>query len=72
MNAASTELWRLGNGRREQARAVVLPGGPPHTLALFVDNVMDRAENFDTLDLALFRADDIKRAMLADGWRDAQ
>lgn len=49
-------------------RAVILPGGPPHTLAFFADAAMDRAENYDTMDLALFRADEIKRSMAADGW----
>ena len=30
---------------------------------------MDRAENFDTVDVALFRADDLKASMVAGGWR---
>jgi hypothetical protein len=64
----TTVLWRLYNGRREHSRAVILPGGPPHTLAFFVDETLDRAENYDTMDLALFRAEDVKKTMLADGW----
>jgi hypothetical protein len=65
-----TVLWRLFNARREHARAVILPGGPPHTLAFFVNDAMDRAENYDTLDLALFRAEDVKRSLVEDGWRE--
>ena len=68
--AESTVIWRLFNDRRERSRAVVLPGGPPHTLAFFVDNTMDRIENYDTMELALFRAEDVKRSMLESGWRD--
>ena len=45
----STVLWRLFNDRREHSRAVILPGGPPHTVAFFVNNTMDRVENYDTL-----------------------
>jgi hypothetical protein len=37
---------------------------------VFVDDVMDRAENFDALDVALFRADDIKVTLLESGWRE--
>ena len=66
----STVLWRLSNDRREQSRAVILAGGPPHTVAFFVNNMMDRVENYDTIDLAVFRAQDIKRSLLDDGWRE--
>ena len=68
-----TILWRLfRHGEGQHARAVILPGGPPHTLAFFVNDAMDRAENYDTMDLAVFRADDIKRSLLDDGWRDEE
>ncbi len=63
-------LWRLRSGDDAQARAVIIPGGTQHTLTFFVNEVMDRAENFDTLDLALFRAEDIRASMVAEGWRD--
>jgi hypothetical protein len=54
----------------QHARAVLLPGGPPHTLSFFVNDAMDRAENYDTMELALFRADDVKRSLKEDGWRE--
>ena len=68
--SGQTVLWRLYNGRREHSRAVILPGGPPHTVAFFVNDTMDRAENYDTMDLALFRADDVKRALMSEGWNE--
>ena len=69
--SATTVLWRLykpaGGGH---ARAVILPGGPPFTLAFFANDEMDRVENYDTMELAIFRADEIKRGLTADGWTD--
>jgi len=63
-------LWRLYHPRGRRARAVLLPGTPQVTLTFFVDNVLDRVENFDAMDVALFRSDDIKRSLFADGWKD--
>ena len=68
--AALTILWRLFKVGREHARAVILPGGPPYTLAFFSDEQMDRVENFDAMDIALFRADEIKQSLTADGWHE--
>lgn len=51
-------------------RAVVLPGGPPYTLAFFVNEAMDRIENYETMDLAIFRADEIKQGLLSDDWNE--
>ena len=68
--ADQTVLWRLFNERRERSRAVILPGGPPHTVAFFVNETMDRVENYETMELALFRAEDIKRSLIEDGWKD--
>lgn len=48
----------------------MLPGGPPHTLAFFSNEHLDRVENFDALEIALFRADEIRRSLMADGWAD--
>ncbi len=68
----TTVLWRLFNARREHSHALVLPGGPPHTLAFFVNDVIDRGENYETMELANFRAEDVKRTMMADGWKEDQ
>ena len=65
-----TVLWRMFNDRRDHSRAVILPGGPPHTVAFFVNNTMDRVENYDTMDLAIFRAEDIKRSLIEEGWKE--
>ena len=56
---APTVLWRLASPTGDLARAVVIPGEPRTTLTVFVNDVMDRAENFDDLDVALFRAGDL-------------
>ncbi len=29
---------------------------------------LDRVENYDTVDLAVFRADDVKRTLVEEGW----
>ena len=63
-------LWRLFRPGGRHARAVMLPGGPPHTVTFFVNDEMDRVENYDTMDLALFRADEIRRGLVTDGWLD--
>jgi hypothetical protein len=55
-------------GGRKHVRAVILPGGPPYTLAFFANEQMDRVENYETMDLALFRADEIKTSLTTDGW----
>jgi hypothetical protein len=69
--AATTVLWRLFRPTsRDRLRAVILPGGPPFTLAFFANEEMDRVENYDTMDLSLFRADEIKRGLLDDGWKE--
>lgn len=69
--AAPTVLWRLFRPTtRDHMRAVILPGGPPFTLAFFANDDMDRIENYESTDLAVFRADEIKRGLLADDWKD--
>lgn len=71
--AGSTVLWRLyrkGPAKTDRSHAVILPGGPPHTLAFFANDEMDRVENYDTIDLALFRADEIRRSLLDEDWKD--
>lgn len=68
--ATRTVLWRLFKVGKEQARAVILPGGPPYTLAFFSNDQMDRVENFDALAIALYRADEIRQSLTADGWHE--
>jgi hypothetical protein len=72
--AGSTVLWRLfraaGAAKGDRTRAVMLPGGPPFTLTLFANDLMDRVENYETMELALFRAEEIKRSLLADDWKE--
>ncbi len=63
-------LWRLEHPRGARARAVVLPGSRQTTLTFFVGDVMDRAENYETMEIAVFRADDVKRTLLAEGWQE--
>jgi hypothetical protein len=65
-----TVLWRLFRPGGRHARAVMLPGGPPHTVTFFVNDEMDRVENYDTMDLAVFRSDEIRRGLADDGWLD--
>jgi hypothetical protein len=64
---APTVLWRLARGR-ETAHATILPGPGRCTVTWFVNGVMDRAENYDTEDLALARADHIRGVLVRDGW----
>jgi hypothetical protein len=68
MNATDpTVLWRLTRGR-STAHATLLPGDPVTTLTWFFDDVMDRVENYDSLDLALARADHVLGQLTSDGW----
>lgn len=68
--AAPTVLWRLFKRGQGHARAVILPGGPPYTLAFFANEAMDRVENYETMDLAVFRAEEIRRSLADDGWAE--
>lgn len=68
--AAPTVLWRLFKQGQAHARAVILPGGPPYTLAFFANEAMDRVENYETMDLAVFRAEEIRRSLADDGWAE--
>ena len=70
---AATVLWRLfrtGGANTDRTYAVVLPGGPPHTIAFFANDAMDRVENYETTDLVMFRAEEIKQVLLTDGWKE--
>jgi hypothetical protein len=62
-------LWRLSRGH-STAHATVFPGTDQVTVTWFVDGLMDRAENYDSMDIALARADQIRGVLLRDGWRE--
>jgi hypothetical protein len=64
-----TVLWRLSRGK-STAHATILPTDGQTTLTWFFDGVMDRAENYDALDLAMARADQIRGILLRDGWTE--
>lgn len=63
-------LWRLSRGR-STAHATVFPGSQI-TVTWFIDSVMDRAENYETMSLALARADEIRGTLLRQGWQDVE
>jgi hypothetical protein len=62
-------LWRMSRGR-SAAHATIFPGPAATTVTWYFDGVMDRAENYDTLDLALARAEEIRGMLLRDGWKE--
>ena len=62
-----TILWRMTRGRNT-AHATIFPGDAQTTITWFFDEVMDRAENYDSLELAMARADQIRGVLLGDGW----
>jgi hypothetical protein len=64
-----TVLWRLVRGA-SVAHATLLPGTPHTTITWFFDGVMDRAENYDSVDLALARADHVRSILIKDGWEE--
>jgi hypothetical protein len=66
--AEPTVLWRMTRGR-STAHATIFPGEGQATLTWFFDGVMDRAENYETLDLAMARADQIRGILTRDGWQ---
>ncbi len=53
---------------RSTAHATIFPGAEQATVTWFFDGVMDRAENYDSLELAVARADQIRGILLRDGW----
>lgn len=56
---------------RSAAHATIFPGDTQNTVTWFIDGVMDRAEQYESLELAMARADEIRGILLRDGWRDA-
>ena len=64
-----TVLWRMTRGRNA-AHATIFPGDRHTTVTWFFDGVMDRAEQYDSIELAMARADEIRGILLRDGWKD--
>ena len=64
-----TILWRVSRGK-STAHATIFPGDAETTVTWFVDGVMDRAEKYDSIDLALARAEQIRGLLLKDGWKE--
>ena len=62
-------LWRLSRGR-STAHATIFPGSDETTVTWFFDGTMDRAENYETLELAMARAEHIRGILLRDGWKE--
>jgi hypothetical protein len=62
-------LWRLSRGP-SAAHATIFPGPDATTVTWFFDGVMDRAENYETVELALSRAEHIRGILLRDGWKE--
>jgi hypothetical protein len=65
-----TILWRMTRGKNT-AHATIFPGDTQTTITWFFDGVMDRAENYDSLDLAMARSDQIRGVLLTEGWTAA-
>lgn len=63
-------LWRLIRGP-STAHATVFPGPGRVTVTWFFDGVMDRAENYETMDVALARSEHIRGVLLREGWTEA-
>ena len=62
-----TVVWRLTRAAT-RAHAVVFATADAATVAWFFDETMDRVENYDSLELALARTDDIREGLIRDGW----
>jgi hypothetical protein len=71
VTSSTTVLWRMFRQGRDAARAVILPGGPPFTLAFFANDQMERVENYDSMEIVLFRADEVRGSLESDGWSES-
>ncbi len=65
-----TVLWRVSRGA-STAHATVIPGNGIFTITWFVNGVMDRVENYDSMALAVARSDEIRGILERDGWTDS-
>ena len=64
-----TVVWRMMRGR-STAHATIFPGPTQTTITWFFDDVMDRAENYDSLELAMARGEQIRGVLLREGWKE--
>ena len=64
-----TVLWRLSRGR-STAHATIFPGASTTTVTWYFNGVMDRAENYDSVELAVARAEEIKGILVREGWKE--
>jgi hypothetical protein len=64
-----TVLWRMSRGRAS-AHATLFPGPGAVTITWYFDGVMDRAENYESMELALARSEDVRGLLLRDGWQE--
>jgi hypothetical protein len=63
-------LWRLRHRNGSSARATLIPGVPTSTLVFFVDDRFERGESVEDWEPALKRADEVKRALVEEGWEE--
>jgi hypothetical protein len=63
-----TVLWRMMRGE-STAHATIFPGESQTTITWYFDGVMDRAENYESIELAIARADEIRGVLEREGWR---
>jgi hypothetical protein len=56
---------------RSTAHATIFPSDEQTTVTWYFDGVMDRAENYESADVALARAEHIRGILLRDGWQEA-
>ena len=64
-----TVIWRLHRGP-SHAHATIFSTADQATVSWFFDGAMDRIENYDTVAIALARAEDIKGQLLREGWAE--
>jgi hypothetical protein len=61
-------LWRLRHPQGDRARATLIPGSPKSTLVFFVNDRLDRGENFSEWAQAIARAEVVRQDLLEQGW----
>ncbi len=61
-------LWRLRHARGDKARATLIPGAPQSTLVFFLNDRLDRGENFTEWSMAMARAEQVRADLLDQGW----